>query len=164
MGSIEIPQSTPPVGAHLPGRAPEPVHVPPQLHPWKRYLLPVLLVAMALIINVLAFFTPPKESAIPSQNEAVVDLTVQKKVDAAEALAQRADANFNEGNRMVNLMNWKDLWEQARNGYEEAWELITGVKYPAGFDDKYLIVESVQCRSLHRHLKSRLQKIHEKMD
>ncbi|MBI2425711.1 MAG: hypothetical protein HYV27_22990 [Candidatus Hydrogenedentes bacterium] len=164
MGAIEPLKSPGPIGQHLPQRNPEPPPPASQPHSWKRYLLPVLLVAMALTINVLAYLTPPKEAAIPAQQETVATMDIQAKVDAAQALRERADKNYDDGGAITNYLKWKDFWTAARNDYEEAWRLITNVDYPAGFDDKYLIVQSVQCRTLHKHLKDRLDTIQAKLE
>lgn len=137
----------------LPQRDPGPVPPLPRRMPWKRYLLPLLLVMLAVLINVLAVFTRETDEAIPDADVPVAELSDDERVEAADSLARRGDARWTEGYEWINDY---DVLRDALTDYKEAWRLITKSDYPAGANEGALVIDSLQCRSLHSHLKHRI--------
>lgn len=141
------------LGDVLPSRperpAPAPVHAPGA----RRYLAPLLLVAMATAINVLAFLTPDPAAPTPEATMVKTDMSVEDKIKAAEQLKAHGDQLYAEGYSWVND---NEKLQGAHAAYTKAWELITGKKYPEGGGEASLIADTVQCGILQEHLRVRL--------
>ena len=146
------------IGEVLPQRpsapAPAPVHAPGA----KRYLAPLLLVAMATAINVIAFVTPDPAAPTPEAAMVKTEMSVEDKIKAAEQLKAHGDQLYEEGYSWVND---NDKLEGAHAAYTKAWELITNEKYPLGGGDASLIADTVQCSILQEHLRIRLTTLDE---
>lgn len=135
--------------------------VAPTRQSWKRYLLPLLLVSMAVLLNLLALLKPPDLTVIPQSDQPVAEMTVEDKVRVAAGLIQRADVNYTEG---FSGWNDEDQLRMAYGDYAEAWQLLTGLTWPMGRTSNDLILDTVQSRSLRAHLAYRLQELDEELN
>jgi len=146
------------IGEVLPQRpaspTPSPVHAPGA----KRYLAPILLVAMATAINVIAFLTPDPEAPTPEAAMVKTEMSVEDKITAAEQLKAHGDQLYEEGYSWVND---NDKLKGAHAAYTKAWELITSKQYPEGGGEASLIADTVQCSILQEHLRIRLTTLDE---
>lgn len=138
------PASPPPSPTHAPGA--------------KRYLAPLLLVAMATAINVIAYLTPDPAAPTPEAAMVKTEMSVADKIAAAEQLKAHGDQLYAEG---YSWLNDNDKLNGAHAAYTKAWELITSQKYPEGGGEASLIVNSIQCSILQDHLRSRLTTLDE---
>jgi hypothetical protein len=153
MHDIEPRDSNTAVGEVLPQRPAEspPVqHVEPGI---KRYLAPLLLVSIAMVINVLAFLAPDPAAPTPEATIERTAMSVEQKIKNAEQLKAHGDQFYEEG---YSWLNDYDALRSAQSAYLEAWELITGEKYPGGKSKTDLIADTTQCRVLQDHLRIRL--------
>ena len=158
MNSMQTRDPKTAIGEVLPQRpaapAPVPVHTPGA----KRYLAPLLLVAMATAINVIAFLTPDPAAPTPEATMVKTEMSVEDKIAAAEQLRAHGDQLYEEGYSWVND---NDSLEGAHAAYTKAWELITNQKYPEGGGEASLIADTVQCSILQEHLRIRLKTLDE---
>ncbi len=145
------------VGEALPQRAPEPTPAP-AAGGAKRYLAPLLLASIALVINLLAFLTPDPAAPTPEAAMVQTEMSAEDKIKAAEQLKAAGDQFYEEGYAWLNDY---DSLQAAHASYTKAWGLITNQEYPAGGREEDLIVDSIQCSILQSHLRIRLQTLEE---
>ncbi len=141
------------VGDVLPQRAAEPAPAPHSGQGVTRYLAPLLLAAIALVINVFAYLAPDPEAPTPEATMVKESMSVEDKIKAAEQLRTHGDQLYEEG---YSWLNDNDKLKSAHASYTRAWELITGKNYPLGGGEGSLIVDSIQCSILQDHLRNRL--------
>ncbi len=141
------------VGDVLPQRAAEPAPAPHSGQGVTRYLAPLLLAAIALVINVFAYLAPDPEAPTPEATMVKETMSVEDKIKAAEQLRTHGDQLYEEG---YSWLNDNDKLKSAHASYTRAWELITGKNYPLGGGEGSLIVDSIQCSILQDHLRNRL--------
>jgi hypothetical protein len=146
------------VGEVLPHRSAEPTPAPHVDNGLKRYLAPLLLVSIAMVINVLAYLAPDPAAPTPEATMVEAEMSAESKIKAAEQLKAHGDQFYEEG---YSWMNDYDALQSAHASYTKAWELITGHKYPMGDTESSLIVDSVQCSILQEHLRIRLNTLEE---
>ncbi len=146
------------VGDVLPQRPSEPAPATHADSGVKRYLAPLLLAAIALVINIFAFLAPDPAAPTPEATMVKHEMSVEDKIKAAEQLRTHGDQLYEEG---YSWINDNDKLQGAYASYTKAWELITGQKYPLGNTDKSLIVDSIQCGILQDHLHVRLTTLDE---
>ena len=146
------------IGEVLPQRPSVPASAPVHAPGAKRYLAPLLLVAMATAINVIAFLTPDPAAPTPEAAMVKTEMSVEDKIKAAEQLKGHGDQLYEEGYSWVND---NDKLEGAHAAYTKAWELITNEKYPLGGGEASLIADTVQCSILQEHLRIRLTTLDE---
>lgn len=146
------------VGEVLPQRPPEPAPAPHVDHGLKRYLAPLLLVSIAMVINVLAYVAPDPAAPTPEATIERTEMSVAQKIKNAEQLKAHGDQFYEEG---YSWLNDYDALQSAHAAYLEAWELITGKKYPEGGSKRDLIADTTQCRVLQDHLRIRLTTLKE---
>lgn len=146
------------IGEVLPQRpatsAPVPTHSPGA----KRYLAPILLVAMATTINVIAYLTPNPAAPTPEAAMVKTEMGIEDKINAAEQLKAHGDQLYAEG---FSWFNDYDKLQSAHASYLKAWELITNQKYPEGGGEASLIADTIQCSILQEHLRIRLTTLDE---
>ena len=137
----------------LPHRAPEAMPTVRTPMTWKRYLLPLLLVSLALLINVLAWYEPREEAPLLDAEKPVGELTLAERLKAASSLIEWGDQLYDEG---YSWLDNEDQLGRALENYREAWRLLTQTEYPEGQDASALLVDSVQCRTMHAHMRQRM--------
>ena len=155
MSKIQPHEDKAPLHALLPEAAPQGMRGGPRHASAKRYLLPLLLVGLALIINVLAVYAPEETEGMAEFNQVVSEMSVDELVDAAVNLAARGDLRYAEGYQYFDDV---DVLAEALVDYREAWRLITRQDYPGGMEDA-VIVDSPECRTLHSRLKQRIAQL-----
>lgn len=158
MNEIEARDHGGAVGEVLPQRPPEPAPVSHVDHGVKRYLAPLLLVSIAMVINVLAYIAPDPTAPTPEATIEKNAMSVDQKIKAAEQLKSHGDQLYEEGYSWVNDY---DALNGAHAAYGKSWELLTGQKYPMGGSEKSLIANTIQCSILIDHLRIRLKTLEE---
>ena len=158
MHDIQPRDSDTAVGEVLPQRPPEPTPEPHVDHGVKRYLAPLLLVSIAMVINVLAFMAPDPAAPTPEATIERKEMSVEQKIKNAEQLKAHGDQFYEEG---YSWLNDYDALQSAHAAYLEAWELITNKKYPDGSSKPDLIADTTQCRVLQDHLRIRINTLQE---
>ena len=155
MPKIQPHEDKGPLHALLPEATPQGPRGGPRHASTKRYLLPLLLVGLALIINVLAIYAPEDTEGMAEFNQVVSEMSPNQLVDAAVNLAARGDLRYTEGYEYLDDV---DILAEALVDYRVAWRLITGKDYPQGSDGP-VIVDSPECRTLHSMLKQRIAQL-----
>jgi len=158
MNEIQPRDSDTAVGAVLPQRPPEPDPVPPVGRGFNRYLAPLLLAAIALAINVLAYLAPDPAAPTPEATIERAAMTVADKIKAAEQLKAHGDQLYEEG---YSWFNDYGTLRTSHAAYTKAWELLTSQKYPLGGSEDDLIANTVQVSILLEHLRIRLRTLDE---
>ncbi len=138
----------------LPRRPEAPATAGRAPYAWKRYLFPLTLVSLALIVNLLALYAPEEGRAPAEFDKPVSELSTEELVAAAEGLVEKGDALYAQG---YEGFDDTDLLRLAENDYREAWRLLTAMEYPEGADGRRLVLDSVKCRRLHGHVQQRLE-------
>jgi len=91
---------------------------------WKRYLLPLFLVALAAVVAGFMYLDESRETTVAevSTNEPTETIAAQDRVSEAESIVEEADKLYTEG-----FTGWNDhaVLGKARAMYREAWRLLT---------------------------------------
>lgn len=158
MNELQPRDPTTAVGDALPPRPAIPEPQRPTSGGGRRYLAPLLLAAIALVINVFAYLEPDPAAPTPEATIARQAMTVDDKIKAAEQLKAHGDQLYEEG---YSWWNDYDKLRSAHAAYTKAWSLITDKTYPDGDTEADLIADTVQCGILQQHLRIRLTTLEE---
>ncbi len=118
---------------------------------WRMYLPAIVLVSMALLINVMAWFAPYTVPSAASGRK-VEEMSVTDRIREAESFVELGDAAYEAG---TGLWNDTDALQSAVIHYRQAWRLITDQEFPSGQERAALLVDSPQLNAMQEHLKGR---------
>ena len=128
---------------------------------WREFLLPLLLLAMALAVVGVSWHKTRIENPAPAiqSPQPIPDLSPVARIAEARSLGESADKLWEEGYRGLND---HVILRESRGKYRQAWELVTGRVWPNGTQS--LVIESPEARSLRDRFEIRISTLDQSID